>query len=875
MVSTLLSAMAASSPVPPGANGWRGVWTEPPKHIFGMGSWTSSASAWGVLPDAPLLGNGDLGISLGAVPENGSLVLYIGLNQMLAIVDHDDTGSFADTVFPRRVALGAVVISSDSVIGGNFTASQELVNGEVRASLSVVANHSSTSQLNLTIVLSPDENVVAVRVQANGLHEVKVTATVLPLPPQLCRKTPGSGGAPVTRCHALDGVVSAGAADGTVWAQRQPLGLSSSQPVSAAIAASIVSSNRSEAHCDINHGTRLSDHAAVVTATLTEPADAGSLSLTINAAIVTNLDLCKTATGCADPRPKAVSRSAQLKDVANLSAVVAANNNWWERLWGSSSVSIPGEPWLERLYYGQTYLIASATRAGKAPPGLFGPWVNTDSPYCEGDLTINYNFEATFWALYSNNRIELTWAYYEPFLDFVPKARSSAAYFGCPGALRFPDHIFPFGHQGIRGGDPYGATAHSNGLLSALNFLQHWEYTSNATFLRALAFPYLRDTMAFYLCWMTRRAEDGVWDNSKDCSHECLPRERPADRAGYLASVSKYCWQNNSILANGLIRRVASALPAMAAAAGEVVDPRWKDVAEHSLPLPTSRDISHTGGGDGPSSREVFVLAGAYSNNVSDLNASWCYANCPGCNCGVKGCHQCHGLPPKSQNVNLWVVWPAEVVSLASSDRLLQISRDTLRQQAPWSQTNSFCSVFSQAARVGLPPGEWLPQMRKVVEKGTQPNLAYTVPSIGVESVGVLQAVADLMLQSSASADAAPTEAAYIAVFPVNLTSSAMSFRRLRAKGGFVISGAKSNVTQLISGLEVHSEAGKPCALRLPWAVGEATVKQQSGASAKPLIPVKRHATDAHRFQFATEVNVTYDVLATPRIAIDPMQSRS
>eukprot|EP01052_Picozoa_sp_SAG31_P047149 SAG31_NODE_9311_length_1300_cov_1.161532_1_plen_349_part_10 len=349
------------------------------------------------------------------MPEQGSLILNVGLNQMIAIVDYNLTGDWEDQVFPRRVALGAVVISSDAVIGGRFTASQQLANGEVTASL-----RTSAAQVNVSIVVSPDQNELVVRVQANRLHQLKVTTTVVPLPKQLCRRTPGGGGAPITNCHALDGMVKAGAVNGTAWAQRQPLGSSSPQPVSAAIAASIASSNRSKAHTDIDQGTRLSDHAAVVTATFTESADAGALSLTVNAAIVTNLDLCKTATGCNDPMPMAVSRSVHLKDESNLTAVEEASASFWETLWGASSVSIPGESWLEWLYYGQTYLIASATRAGKAPPGLYGPWVHVDSPYCEGDLTINYNFEATYWALYSTNRIELTWAHYNPFIDFMP-----------------------------------------------------------------------------------------------------------------------------------------------------------------------------------------------------------------------------------------------------------------------------------------------------------------------------------------------------------------------------------------------------------------------------------------------------------------------
>ena len=150
---------------------------------------------------------------------------------------------------------------------------------------------------------------------------------------------------------------------------------------------------------------------------------------------------------------------------------------------------------------------------------------------------------------------------------------------------------------------------------------------------------------------------------------------------------------------------------------------------------------------------------------------------------------------------------------------------------------------------MGLPLEEWLPQMRQVVAGGMQPNLAYTVPSIGMESVGVLQAVADLMMQSTEP---------YIAVFPLYMPTSSLSFSRLRAKGGFVISAAWSNVTGLISGFEVHSEAGKPCSLRLPFAASDISVKQQ-GVS-KLFVAVERHATDARRFQFETDTNVTYEI---------------
>ena len=82
------------------------------------------------------------------------------------------------------------------------------------------------------------------------------------------------------------------------------------------------------------------------------------------------------------------------------------------------------------------------------------------------------------------------------------------------------------------------------------------------------------------------------------------------------------------------------------------------------------------------------------------------------------------------------------------------------------------------------------------------------------------------------------------------------------------ISAARSNVTELISELQVHSFAGKRCNLRLPFAVGTVVVKPR-GASAKRPVLVQRYATDTWRFQFDTEANVTYEVVATrlaPRI---------
>jgi hypothetical protein len=60
-----------ASPVPTAswpATNHVGRWTAPPRAIES-----------GHFPDAPILGNGDLGVSLGADPSTGELALYLGL----------------------------------------------------------------------------------------------------------------------------------------------------------------------------------------------------------------------------------------------------------------------------------------------------------------------------------------------------------------------------------------------------------------------------------------------------------------------------------------------------------------------------------------------------------------------------------------------------------------------------------------------------------------------------------------------------------------------------------------------------------------------------------------------------------------------------
>ena len=164
----------------------------------------------------------------------------------------------------------------------------------------------------------------------------------------------------------------------------------------------------------------------------------------------------------------------------------------------------------------------------------------------------DYNFEANFWGLYANNRLPQAQPQYRPILDYAPKAKLEAEFYGCPG-LHYPGKIVPWGHGSTLVGEPWASMAlHSNGVYLALNMVQEWEYSRNRTTLRDVVFPFCRDVLRFYQCWMTRRP-DGSWVNENDQSNECNP-PAPITEARKRA----YCYQNNTVISNAFARRVCT-----------------------------------------------------------------------------------------------------------------------------------------------------------------------------------------------------------------------------------------------------------------------------------------------------------------------------
>ena len=220
-----------------------------------------------------------------------------------------------------------------------------------------------------------------------------------------------------------------------------------------------------------------------------------------------------------DPAPAAAALALN----TSAGAVKASSQALWRSYWNASSISLPTRPAIEAMWYGAQYVTACMTpsasmhrrlRSRAPPPGLYGPFTTTDFAFWNGDYTLDYNQQATFYHVYSSNHPERAAAYFTPITDWQEAAAeqavavaASAGNLTCsPKALNFACHLAPWGYQS-RDTSSYGQW---NGAFAALLFINDWEYTRDEAFARGVTLPLLDGINAWTRCYL---------HNATDASH--------------------------------------------------------------------------------------------------------------------------------------------------------------------------------------------------------------------------------------------------------------------------------------------------------------------------------------------------------------------
>ncbi|MEV4139423.1 hypothetical protein AB0J72_45585 [Dactylosporangium sp. NPDC049742] len=358
------------------------------------------------------------------------------------------------------------------------------------------------------------------------------------------------------------------------------------------------------------------------------------------------------------------------------------HTDWWKAYWLQSYVDLNDDV-LEKFYYGHQYLLGSSIRAGKTAPGLYGIWATSDSLRFNGDMHLNYNFQASFYGVYSSNRPELALPYVDAIQSFVPEARRRAqqdlsrvkadyvaARFpsgGMPSGLLFPVGIPPFG---IAADDSYHQQV-VNSLFAATQYIAYYDYT----------------------------LLNAVINASTTLNVDSGPRAT------------------------------------------------WQNILSRLAPIPTTVYNGQT----------VYALGDAGTFSGSDTRP----------------------FHPGDNTVNLEFIHPGEVLGVNSSAADRQMAINTINAMNSWGQENSFPKVFTQAARVGYPGQALIDQLKNQINQWTVANLRIYDQSHGLEKAGAVEAVNNLLLQSSNG---------IIRLFPVWPAGKDAGFVNLREKNAVLVS---------------------------------------------------------------------------------------
>lgn len=440
--------------------GYAGTWSSPP-----------TGTVTDVMTDGALLGNGDLGVTVGG--DRNTLRLYLSKNDFW-------TSPGPDGAHP--ITLGGLTLrrAAGTDTGTAYSMTQDILNAEVRTDLTV--------------------NNVPVRTRSYVADSADVVVTEIS----------STGTAPVTL--ALDAWTksgnsaypsTSGVSGSTLWAARSTQNVASSEWVSRMAVATRVLG------------------AAVTTST--NSTGTSTAQFTVNpGATVTVVAAVEGGRGVTDhvTRAKGTANALTAASVTNLGTEHRA---WWKDYWLKSYVRV-FDPTLEKYYYGSQYVLGSASRSGSTAPNLWGAWITTDTPLW-GDYHLNYNAQSPYYGTFSSNRVDVADPLNQVVLDYratgaanIARLQTTPAGFGVsqhfkdavPASTRgylYPVGIGPQGSTNER----YYWNQPTNATYAAVTLVYRYEYQPDTRFLGGTLYPYLLQLANFWEDYVGPKEADGKY----------------------------------------------------------------------------------------------------------------------------------------------------------------------------------------------------------------------------------------------------------------------------------------------------------------------------------------------------------------------------
>ena len=218
--------------------------------------------------------------------------------------------------------------------------------------------------------------------------------------------------------------------------------------------------------------------------------------------------------------------------------------------------------------------IALRKQAGlTAPHGvaatLQGPWMESyQLPPWSNDYHFNINLEMIYWPALATNRLEHFAPLWEMIRGWMPTLKENGEhFFGRAGALMLPHAVDDWCQ--VVGTFWTGTIDHACTAWMAQMAWLHYRYSLNESILKEIAWPLLNGAFEGY--WAMHEEVEGKFSLPVSVSPEYRGSE--INPWGRNASFQLAAWH-----------RVAQILPAAAAALGEPIDPRWREVSDKLPP---------------------------------------------------------------------------------------------------------------------------------------------------------------------------------------------------------------------------------------------------------------------------------------------------
>ncbi len=355
---------------------------EPPKNIPSV-----------VSVDAPLLGNGFTGVSIGGGPD--STVFYVARNDFWRLKSGYEEGS--------PLLLGKVEMTIPELSGATYAVNQYIKDATTEACFK-----KGDVSFTYKAYMAATEDMMVVEMNMKGKDEMAVDLKLSPV---------GEKELKMTSQQSIDcihlGDINTGVTDDGIHYLSRAFTDSVDIPSKAAIAMRV--DGEKDGKIVLKEG---------------KPQ---------------RLLLAFSSNFKSDDCVKTVIDKVEAQDNTTLKNLRSDHNAWWKNYWEKSYVSIPDSV-IEQQYYVSLYGIASSSRDLDFPSGIFGIWITKEFPAWGADYHLNYNHMAPYYGLYSCNRMEQADPYYMPLLAFMDRGKYySDKVTSIPDGVLLPVGIGPLG----------------------------------------------------------------------------------------------------------------------------------------------------------------------------------------------------------------------------------------------------------------------------------------------------------------------------------------------------------------------------------------------------------------------------------------------